>query len=126
MGVRARCKEYWKQLGRSQTTTAPLWGVVLVVSVEDHPTLGHAEYAVQIGHPHGLSEQGADTLLNSLRRTITPTDGQWKRSFDLKFDLSKYEMMDEYDVVVRWNPPKPALPVRDSRGFVTLRNTKTQ
>ena len=100
------CKEYRKRVFGDSNTTLELWEAVLIISIEDHPIYGHAEYFLMIGHPHGYSSGGLSDRIAEYIRTPTPSDRNWisGRTFNLKKNGFPEDAVKTYKVDIRWQP----------------------
>ncbi len=100
------CNEYRKRIAGDSNTTLELWEAVLIISIEDHPVHGHAEYFWVVGHPHGYSSGGLYDRIADYTKIPTPSDRNWVsgRAFDLKKNGFPEEPNRTYKVNIRWQP----------------------
>ncbi|OHA45884.1 MAG: hypothetical protein A3A80_04395 [Candidatus Terrybacteria bacterium RIFCSPLOWO2_01_FULL_44_24] len=105
-GWNAHCKEYRKAVGK--VPSGDLYAIVLVVSIEDHPELNHAEYCVRLGQKDGHSEISLSSFLPIVLRTITPTDKDWQKNCRLNLAAEGFGDAPymEYPITVRWKPKR--------------------
>ncbi|OHA51912.1 MAG: hypothetical protein A3A97_01805 [Candidatus Terrybacteria bacterium RIFCSPLOWO2_01_FULL_40_23] len=100
------CKEYRKRVPGDSGTARELWEAVLIISIEDHPIYGHAEYFLKIGHPHGYSWEGLSDRIAEYIRIPTPSDRNWipGRAFDPRKNGFPEDAIKTYKVNIRWQP----------------------
>src|SRR3989344_8496321 len=101
------CKEYRKRVAGDFSTTLDLWEAVLILSIEDHPLYGHAEYYWVVGHPHGYSSGGLSDRIDDYIKIPTPSDRFWMPG--PAYDLKKNGFPEEPNKIhnrvnIRWQP----------------------
>lgn len=104
------CKEYRKKVSGDSHTTLELWEAVLIISIEDHPFYGHAEYSWLVGHPHGYTWNGLSDIIADYVKAPTPTDRTWtsgRKTFDLKNNGFPEKPNKTHNVSVRWQIKTP-------------------